>query len=107
MSEPTPKTVLKAVVKEVRSELRLINPDLRRVGLMLADGLEALVERAERVPEPVEVRVSEPPELHTRKGLARAQSRQGRGMRFGVRAFSRSFPDPGNDFSRRADRRPR
>lgn len=67
MTEPTAKTVLRAVVKEVRSELRLINPDFRRVGLMLADGLEALTERAERVPEPVEVRVSEPVEVRTRK----------------------------------------
>jgi hypothetical protein len=66
MNEPTTKTVLKAVVKEVRAELRLINPDLRRVGLMLADGLDALTERAERVPEPVEVRVSEPVDVRTR-----------------------------------------
>lgn len=70
MSEPSTKTVLRAVVKEVRSELRLINPDFRRVGLMLADGLEALTERAERIPEPVEVRVSEPSEIRTRKRKA-------------------------------------
>ena len=68
MSEnPSTKTVLTAVVKEVRTELRLINPDYRRVGLMLADGLEALTERAERVPEPVEVRVSQASEIRTRK----------------------------------------
>ncbi len=38
-----PKTVLTAVVSEARAELRLINPDYRRVGLMLVDGLEALM----------------------------------------------------------------
>ena len=78
---PTTRTVLRAVVKEVRNELRLTNPDLRRVGLMLADGLDALTERAERQPdpidvktaEPVEVRVSEQPEIRTRgrKGAGR------------------------------------
>ena len=67
MNQPSTKTVLRAVVKEVRTELKLTNPDYRRVGLMLADGLDALLERAERVPEPVEVRVSEPGEVRTRK----------------------------------------
>jgi hypothetical protein len=77
MSEPSSKTVLKAVVKEVRTELRLINPDLRRVGLMLADGLEALLERAERIPEPVEVRVSEPVEVRARGKKPKAGSTGG------------------------------
>jgi hypothetical protein len=67
MSPVAPKTVLKAVVKEVRTELGLINPDYRRVGLMLADGLEALAERAERIPEPIEVRTAEPIETRVRK----------------------------------------
>ena len=75
MNESSTKTVLTAVVKEVRTELRLINPDLRRVGLMLADGLEALTERAERVPEPVEVRVSEPSEIRTRTKQGRQKDR--------------------------------
>ena len=73
MSEPSTKTVLTAVVKEVRAELNLINPDYRSVCRMIADGLEALTERAERVPEPVEVRVSEQPEVRTR------QARKGAG----------------------------
>ena len=66
--KPSPRTVLTAVVKEARAELRLNNPDFRCVGLMFADGLEALAERAERIPEPVEVRVSEPNEIRTRHG---------------------------------------
>ena len=66
MSDPTPKTVLKAVVHEMRAELRLNSPDYRRVGLMIADGLEALAERAEKAPDPIEVRVSESPEVRTR-----------------------------------------
>lgn len=76
MQEPTSKMVLKAVVKEVRTELRLINPDYRRVGLMLADGLEALVERAERVPEPVEVRISDAGDVRTRAGKGRGGERE-------------------------------
>ena len=67
MTQPTPKTVLKAVVKELRTELRLINPDYRRVGLMIADGLDALTERVERVPEPVEVRTADPVDTRVRK----------------------------------------
>jgi len=59
-----PKTVLTAVVHNVRAELTLINPDFRSVGRMIADGLEAL---AEHVPEPPEVRAAEPPEVRTRK----------------------------------------
>ena len=65
MQEPTAKTVLRAVVRGARSELKLINPDIRRVCLMLTDGLEALTERAERQPDPIEVKRAEPVEVHT------------------------------------------
>ena len=67
MNPPTTRTVLRAVVREARSELKLINPDIRRVCLMLTDGLEALTERAERIPEPVEVHTAEPVETRTRR----------------------------------------
>ena len=66
MGKPTPRTVLKAVVSDLRTELNLINPDYRRVGRMVADGLEALLDRAEAMPELVEVRTPDPVELRTR-----------------------------------------
>lgn len=68
-----PKIVITAVVKDLRSELSLINPDYRRVGRMIADGLEALLNLRpptsdpERIPEPVEVRTAEPPAVRARK----------------------------------------
>jgi hypothetical protein len=74
MSEPTAKTVLRAVVRECRNELRLTNPDLRRVGLMLADGLEALAQPAERTPEPIDIRA--PDALETRSRSARRAGRR-------------------------------
>ncbi len=63
------KTVLTAVVSDLRSELGLINPDYRRVGRMVADGLEALLEQEpeDRVPMPVELRDPGPVEVRARK----------------------------------------
>ena len=81
--DPEPQTVLMAVVKELRTELKLINPDYRRCGRMVADGLEAVLdweqeagireqgatsrEQGERIPAAVEVRQPGPVEVRARK----------------------------------------
>jgi hypothetical protein len=61
MPKPDRKTVLTAVVTEVRNELSLNNPDYRAIGRMIADGLEAIIEPSERVPAEPKLRVREKP----------------------------------------------
>ena len=79
---PATKTVLDAVVTESRKELRLNNPNYRRVGLMLVDALDALkaladaereeqaagvTDQADRVPAAAEVRTRARPEKRSGK----------------------------------------
>ena len=63
-------TTPKMIVRDIRSELTLTNPDMRAVGRMVADALEmidARIDSPERQPEPIEVRSGEGPEIRGRK----------------------------------------